>query len=111
MGVVSRSVTRISRRVAPSSIGVERAHAPHSPGPGQPTPRRHAARTALPTKRATFTTCVRGQVALRLRLSAGYWFAGFIPAQSQHRTYAIGSHLRVSLAVSHTTTCRRNRTL
>jgi hypothetical protein len=45
----------------------------------------------------TFTTCARGQVALRLRLSAGYWFAGSIPAHSQHRTCAIGSHLRVSL--------------
>jgi hypothetical protein len=33
------------------------------------------------------------------------------PSHSQHRTYAIGSHLRVSLAVSHTTTCRRNRTV
>jgi hypothetical protein len=34
------------------------------------------------------------QVALRL--SAGYWFAGSIPVPSQHRTCAIGSHLRVS---------------
>ena len=49
--------------------------------------------------------------ALRLRLSAGYWFAGSIPAHSQHRTCAIGSHLRVSLAVSHTRTFRRNRTV
>src|SRR4029453_5491853 len=49
------------RRAASSSIRVQRAHTPHSPSPGQPTPGRHAAHTALPTKRATFTTCARGQ--------------------------------------------------
>jgi hypothetical protein len=59
-------------------------------------PRRHPARTALPKKGATFTTCVRGQVALRRRLSAGYRFAGSVPAHSQHRTCAIGSYLEVS---------------
>jgi hypothetical protein len=47
MGVVSTSVTRIWRRVGPSSIRVEGAQAPHSPGRGQPTPRRHAACTGL----------------------------------------------------------------
>jgi hypothetical protein len=54
-----------------SSIRVERAPAPHSPGSGQPTPRRHAARTALPTKRATFTTCARGQARCACWLAIG----------------------------------------
>jgi hypothetical protein len=49
------------RRAASSSIRVQRAHTPHSPSPGQPTPGRHAAHTELPTKRATFTMCARGQ--------------------------------------------------
>jgi hypothetical protein len=50
-----------TRRVA--SIRVERAHAPHSPGSGEPTPRRLAARSALPTRRDAFTTRARCQVA------------------------------------------------
>jgi hypothetical protein len=48
----SRHRSRGFRDGHTSSIRVERAPAPHSPGSGQPTPRCHAARTALPTKRA-----------------------------------------------------------
>jgi hypothetical protein len=42
-----------------------------SPGSGQPTPRRHAARTALPTKRAPFTTCVRDRSRCACWLAIG----------------------------------------
>jgi hypothetical protein len=74
------------------SIRVERAPAPH--GSGQTTPRRYAARTALPTKRATSRRepADRSRCARRLAI----WFAGSNPVPSQHRTYAINPYVLMS---------------
>ena len=70
-GAVSISVTRISGRVAPRRSASSVPLAPHSPGSGQPTPRRPAARTAPSTKRVTFTTCARGQARCACWLAIG----------------------------------------
>jgi hypothetical protein len=63
-------------------VDPRRAHAPQSPGSGQPTPRRHAARTATDEASHLHDVCPRTGA---LRLSAGYWFAGSIPVPAKHR--------------------------